>query len=92
MSDLIRTRDSFLDKLDDQQSKRWKYKGTEWILAECQLMFELVNQERRERRLSPVTMAEIERVERCACGLSDYSSKFALYCAELAISKPEKEP
>lgn len=48
-------------------------------------MFDATNEERRSRGPSPVTMAEIERVERLAVGRCDYSEKFALYCAEIAL-------
>lgn len=38
-----------------------------------------------DRCKPPLTSAQIERVEQWACGHSDYSSKFALYCAELVL-------
>lgn len=37
--------------------------------------------------MPPVGVAEIERVERGTVGHSDYSLKFALYCAELALDR-----
>lgn len=44
-----------------------------------------VNEHRALLGKPPVDAAAIERVERWALGHSDYSSKFALYCAELAL-------
>jgi len=35
----------------------------------------------------PVTIEDIKRVEGWAAGHSDYTFKFALYCAELSIGK-----
>lgn len=90
--DLILIRDRILAKLSDSQKKRQDYEGCEWIAAERQVMFEATNAERRARHLPPVTPADIERIERWACGHSDYSSKFALYCAELAIGEVPGKP
>ncbi|MFD8609751.1 hypothetical protein [Streptomyces sp. NPDC059631] len=43
-----------------------------------------VNEIRAEHGLPPVPLEEILRVEQQAGGHSDYSLKFAFYCAELA--------
>ena len=42
----------------------------EWIVREREFMHQQVN---------------IERVESMACGHSDYTRKFAIYCAELVL-------
>jgi hypothetical protein len=55
----------------------------EWAAYERARMHETVNEIRAERNLPPVPVEDIVRVERMAVGHSDYSSKFALYCAEL---------
>ncbi|MFK0182094.1 hypothetical protein ACIQVR_39790 [Streptomyces xanthochromogenes] len=56
----------------------------EWTAYERTRMHETVNAIRTERGLPPVPIGDIVRVERLAVGHSDYSSKFAFYCAELA--------
>jgi hypothetical protein len=57
----------------------------EWAVYERSRMHEAVNAIRAERGLTPLPVEEIARVERLAVGHSDYSSKFAYYCAELAV-------
>ncbi|MGW1966656.1 hypothetical protein ACWCPD_41115 [Streptomyces sp. NPDC001935] len=47
-------------------------------------MHEHVNEIRVQRALPAVPVEGILRVERQAVGHSDYSLKFALYCAEIA--------
>lgn len=56
-----------------------------WVLAELQAMCDAVNVIRLERGRPLVTVQEVERVETGALGHTDYASKFALYCAELAL-------
>ena len=56
----------------------------EWAVYERARMHETVNAIRSERGLHAVPVEDIIRVERLAVGHSDYSLKFALYCAELA--------
>lgn len=80
--DVLLLRDILLRKLAKASEERSKRE--DWILFERQTMLDGVNAARSEIRLDPITIGEIERVERLACGHSDYSSKFALYCAELA--------
>lgn len=60
----------------------------DWIENERKLMREIVNENREKHGREPVTLADIERVERTAVGHSDYVHKFALYCAELAQETP----
>ena len=55
-----------------------------WATYERTRMHEKVNEIRAERGLQPVPVEDILRVERQAVGHSDYSRKFAFYCAELA--------
>lgn len=57
----------------------------EWVIYERQRMWETVNQERAKLGKPPVEISVVERVERIACGHVDYSSKYALYCAELVL-------
>lgn len=56
----------------------------EWASYERTRMHETVNAIRAERGLPAVPVEDILRVERQAVGHSDYSLKFAFYCAELA--------
>ncbi|MEH0657717.1 hypothetical protein QA860_08220 [Streptomyces stelliscabiei] len=70
----------------------------EWAAFERARMHETVNEIRAERDLPPVSVEEIVRGERMAVGHSDYSLKFAFYCAELAERqsagpvRPDEEP
>jgi hypothetical protein len=89
---MLELRDRLLDVLGKQQEKRKRYDGLEWIEAERDVMLDAVNRERIAAHLEPVTMADIQRVETWACGHSDYSSKFALYCAEIALGVKEQQP
>ncbi len=56
----------------------------EWILFERQTMLDLTNEERKLNNLPPVTIQQIIRAENCACGHTDYTHKFALYCARMS--------
>jgi hypothetical protein len=59
--------------------------GTEcaWARYERNRMHEKVNDLRADLGLPPLPLEDILRAERQAVGHSDYSLKFALYCAEL---------
>jgi hypothetical protein len=50
-------------------------------------MSEAVNRWRHRLALPPVPLVEVERVERAAEGRIDYSWKFVLRCADLAIGE-----
>jgi len=63
-----------------------------WVDYERQRMFEAVNWERHLRGIPQVTPQQIIRVETQACGHTDYASKYALYCAELALGEDRPEP
>lgn len=56
----------------------------EWATFERATMHQGVNDIRAERGLSAIPLDAVTRVERLAVGHSDYSRKFAFYCAELA--------
>lgn len=56
----------------------------EWTAYERARMHDTVNEIRAERGLAALPVEDIVRVERLAVGHSDYSHKFAFYCAELA--------
>lgn len=71
-------RDSLVERADG-------YPELEWAAYERGVMHEEVNRVRAESGHEPVPLTLVERVEGQAAGHSDYSSKFALYCAELAL-------
>ncbi|MGW2010826.1 hypothetical protein [Streptomyces nigrescens] len=55
----------------------------EWAAYERARMHETVNAIRAERLLPAAPVEDIIRAEQLAVGHSDYSRKFAFYCAEL---------
>jgi hypothetical protein len=66
-------------------------KVPEWNVYELNIMLEAVNKVRNDNyhvlnEKPYVTLDDIRRVERGAVGHSDYSHKFSLYCAELALN------
>lgn len=80
--------ENFKKTLMDAQKLRptkSKWIGTElqWVIDERKTMLDAVNAERFRRGLLPVT--NVDKAERCAMGHVDYTQKFALYCAELAV-------
>jgi uncharacterized protein YkwD len=58
-----------------------------WAAYERAKVLEAVNQVRAEFHLPPVTAEDVFRAEQMAVGHSDYTKKFALYCAELALKE-----
>ncbi len=99
MNKLVDLRDEMLQVLSAAQKERskrlnmveivnaWGHKENvcAWAVYEMNTMLTEVNKRRSSRRLSPISLNDIQKVESSACGHSDYSSKFALYCAELTI-------
>ena len=63
-----------------------------WVSFERDTMLAAVNKERSVRGLLPVTLQHFMRVEQLAVGHSDYCTKFALYCAELAMGEENIKP
>lgn len=59
----------------------------EWVLHERAVLLAEVNRIRAEIGGDPVDADAIEDVERGALGHVDYVTKFALYCAELALER-----
>lgn len=59
-----------------------------WVIYERETMHQAVNEARAEAGKQPLTVDQIEQVESEADGHSDYSRKFALYCAELVQEQP----
>lgn len=69
------------------EKSKWIDNEIEWMIYERNVMFELVNQERKLHGLEPVKIEDVLRVENCAAGHSDYTRKFALYCAEMGTGQ-----
>lgn len=72
-----------LGVLETAQKGRAACKDLSWIETERMTMFNAVNSERIKRGLDPIDLKAIMRAENFACGHTDYSTKFALYCAEI---------
>lgn len=77
--------DCMQDVLDAETALRSKRPNLVWITAERNVMHFAVNTVRALRKLPAVDIGRIARVERNACGHTDYVRKFALYCAELGL-------
>jgi hypothetical protein len=82
--------DHLLDTLraaQEQRSLRQDYSGDEpaWVTYEREVMTDEVNKLRSRRGRYPISIDEVARKERMACGHIDYTKKYALYCAELAV-------
>ena len=82
----------FLRVLNDAQKHRpekLKRIGdeVEWVIYERKVMLQAVNAVRLQRKRPQISVEELHRVEEMAVGHVDYSQKFALYCAQLALEK-----
>jgi hypothetical protein len=58
----------------------------EWTAFERSVMLDEVNRTREARGLGPVDPAEVRKADSLAAGHIDWAEKFALYCAEIALS------
>lgn len=58
----------------------------QWAAYERTRMHDAVNAIRADLGRAPVPMPDVLHAERQAVGHSDYSRKYALYCAELATA------
>lgn len=90
LSDFAANVESFmtiLRKAQAERSNRQRFGPTgelEWVVFERETMFMAVHAKRAKMGKRPIGIDMIKRAERSASGHADYSSKFALYCAELA--------
>jgi hypothetical protein len=55
----------------------------EWMVYEREVMLKAVNEERVRLGLARISITDIQKAEYHALDHSDYTEKFALYCAEL---------
>lgn len=69
-----------------ERPKRQDLVGDEpaWVRYERDTMWAEVNAARAEAGLPAALLGDLIRAEQQAVGHSDYTSKYALYCAELA--------
>lgn len=67
------------------QKSEWIGDELEWMIYERDVMWKAINAIRLQRGRPGVTIEEVRRMENCAKGHVDYSRKFALYSAELAL-------
>jgi len=67
------------------QKSEWIGDELEWVIYEREVMLQAINAVRLQRGRPGVTIHEVMRMENCAAGHVDYSRKFALYSAELAL-------
>jgi hypothetical protein len=60
----------------------------EWNAYELEIMVKTINETRKQRNVvREITLKDVCGAEQLAMGHSDYTHKFALYCAELAMGK-----
>jgi hypothetical protein len=99
MSSRLKIKEQFLEVLSNAQGQRdqrqelvtcvawWNPSKPENIPAWCEyereVMLGAINKLRDKKGLPLIGLLDVSRVESMAMGHSDYSSKFALYCAEL---------
>jgi hypothetical protein len=58
-----------------------------WVLYERAVMLAATNRWREVNHLPPVDEAVVRQAEDHATGHVDYTAKFALYCAEIAVGE-----
>jgi hypothetical protein len=63
-----------------------------WAAYERGVMHQEINDFRAKSEHSPIPLILVEQADRQAAGHSDYSTKFAWYCAELALNVPMSRP
>jgi len=80
------------DFVADPLEGRFIHTVPAYVLFEREAMLAAVNAVRAARGLPLVDVKKIDRVERLACGHVDYSSKYPLYCAEIALGEDEPPP
>ncbi len=78
-----------LSKAQKSRSQKSEWIGTElaWTLYERAVMLKAVNVVRSQRGFPLAIEEDVRRADCCAAGHTDYSQKFALYCAELALGE-----
>lgn len=83
---MIRCRDHLLAALIAEADKRGQAVDMEWVENEQRAVTDAANAFAVQNGIfRRVTLEEVQRVERCAVGHSDYGTKFTLYVAELIV-------
>lgn len=70
-----------------QKEREDRSEGLAWIVYERRMMWQAVNRMRHDRGKAPLSMDDVKRVEMMAVGHTDYTQKFAHYCAELVTDR-----
>ena len=73
--------------LEKAQESRSTRSVEEWVEYERTTMWNAVNARRAELGKSDIQLSELMRIECLAVGHSDYTHKFALYCADLVYKE-----
>lgn len=81
---------NFIDKIDKyfdlKTSESLEYdpihRIPKWVVKMCEKLTEDISHVRGD---NTITLEQVLRADRMAAGHSDYSSKLALYCAELSM-------
>lgn len=73
--------------LDAEASMRSGRSFEEWSKAEAQAVWGAARDFAQQHGLRVPLLADVVRVERHACGHSDYGSKWALYVTELMLAR-----
>jgi hypothetical protein len=81
--EFIIVRDELAAVLSSEHAKRKS--RANWLAPEIRAMRDAVTSIRAARGLAPLTEDAVYKADLLAAGHSDYASKFALYCAELAL-------
>jgi hypothetical protein len=78
-----------LSKAQELRSQKSDFIGDEleWVIYEREVMLQAINAVRLQRNQPAVLLEQVKRIENCAKGHIDYSHKFALYAAELALKE-----
>jgi hypothetical protein len=82
LADAMEERDQRQDFVDRPDGRELA-----WVIFERYQMFIAVNLETKSRRIPPVPMEAVMRVEQSANGHSDYARQFAWGCAGLAMGE-----
>jgi hypothetical protein len=85
LKDLVGIKAGMLRALETAQQQRPNRSVAEWIVFERATLAAEINKRREFLGKRPVSCEDVERIEHQAVGHSDYSSKLALYCAQMVL-------
>lgn len=81
--EFMTVRDELAAVLSAEHAKRKA--RVNWLAPEIRAMHDVVTSIRAAHGLPPLNEDAVYKADLLAAGHSDYASKFALYCAELAL-------